>query len=140
MSATNSIRNSIATLEMKLVETEACAAESSTASEKRFEDFFSKIIGDLARLHEAYECNIYSLYGICSPMRNETALVEDYIRWLKSEVDFLPWVFASVNENLASVVVEGVLEMVRGTTLLMWQLCEGSLLAAGQPFSLVPEM
>jgi DNA repair exonuclease SbcCD ATPase subunit len=51
----NKLCYSIASLEMKLVETEASTTESSTASEKCFEVFCSKIIGDLAHMCEAYE-------------------------------------------------------------------------------------
>jgi hypothetical protein len=40
---------------------------------------------------------------------------DDYLRWLKSEVNnALSEVFAGVNENFASVALEGVLHMLRG--------------------------
>jgi hypothetical protein len=90
-------------------------AESSAASEKRFEDFCSKITRDLAPLpHEAYERNITILGVICLPIHSGAPSAEDYIRWLKSEVDFLPQVFASVDKFFVSMAVEWVLEMVKG--------------------------
>jgi hypothetical protein len=39
---------------------------------------------------------------------------EHYLRWLKSEVEFLPQVFADVNENFMFVAVAGVLQMLKG--------------------------
>jgi hypothetical protein len=84
------------------------------AAERRFEDLCMNLAGDLESLHEAYECNIWSLGGICSHVPGTTLSTEDYIRWLKSKVDFVPQVFVGVNENLVSVAIEGVLEMARG--------------------------
>jgi hypothetical protein len=117
---------------------EASAAKSSAASIKRFGDFCSNIIGDLAPLCEAYEHNINSLGGICSPIHSGAPSVEHYIRYLKSEVDL---VFAGVNENFVSVAVEGVRAGVgKGEALLIWRLCGVSLPATGRPFTLVPAM
>jgi predicted nuclease with TOPRIM domain len=134
----NEVRNSVTALEAKLAETEASAAKSSAASKKRFGDFCSNIIGDLAPLCEAYERNINSLGGICSPIHSGAPSVEHYIRYLKSEVDL---VFAGVNENFVSVAVEGVRAGVgKGEALLIWRLCGVSLPATGRPFTLVPAM
>jgi hypothetical protein len=72
------------------------------------------LAGDLESLHEAYERNIWSLDGICPLVPGTTLSTEDYIRWLKSKVDFVPQVFVGVNENFVSVAIEGVLEMARG--------------------------
>jgi hypothetical protein len=109
-----SAAKSIAGLKVKLAETETSAAAGSAVAEKHFDDFCSKTVRDLAVLREACECSITSLGGICSPVPGTVPSAEDYIHWLKLEVDFLPQVFAGVNENFVSVAVEGVLEMVRG--------------------------
>jgi hypothetical protein len=95
----------IVALEAKLAETEARAAESSIATERRFEDFCTRIAGDLAPLRVAYEHNIRSLGGICFPVPGTTPSTKDYDRWLKAEVDFLPQVFAGVNENFVSLAI-----------------------------------
>jgi hypothetical protein len=65
----------------------------------------------MVSLHEAYECNINSLGGICTPIGDGAPSADDYLRWLKSEVDVLPEVFFGVNENIVSVTLEGVLYM-----------------------------
>jgi hypothetical protein len=41
------------------------------------------------------------------------SLAEDNIRWMKTEVDCLPQVFASVNKNFISVAIEYLLAMAR---------------------------
>jgi hypothetical protein len=83
-------------------------------SRRYFEDFCTKLAGDLAPLREAYEHNIRSLGNICSPIPGTAPSAEDYVRWLKYEVDFLPQILAGVNENFISVAIKGVLEMARG--------------------------
>jgi hypothetical protein len=92
-----------------------------------------KLSGDLVPLREAYECNIQSLDGVFSPVPIADPSAEDYICWLKIEADCLPQVFASVNENFISVVIEGLLAMT-------WSLCRGLLLVARQTFSRAREM
>jgi hypothetical protein len=96
--------------------TEADVAASSAAFEKRLEEYCSKIAKDLASLREAYERNIKGLGRICVPISGGAPSAEGYLHWLKSEVDFLPQVFAGVNKNFVSVAVEGVLQMIRGET------------------------
>jgi hypothetical protein len=103
-----------AALEAKLVEMEARAVESSVAAKRCFEYFCTKLVGELAPLCEAYERNIWSLGGICSPVPGTAPSTEDYIQWLKSEVDFLPQVFTDVNKNFVFVAIKGVLAMVGG--------------------------
>jgi hypothetical protein len=71
------------------------------------------LTSDLAHLHKAYEHNIRSFGGICSPIAGATPSA-DYIRWLTSEVGCLTEVFTSVNENFASVSIEGMMTMAEG--------------------------
>jgi hypothetical protein len=96
------------------VEMEARAAESSVTADKHFEDFYAKLSSDLAPLRKAYEHDIQSLSGICSSVPDIDPSVEDYICWLTSEVDYLPEVFMSVNENFISVAIKGMLPMAWG--------------------------
>jgi hypothetical protein len=112
----NEAQSSVVVLELKLATTEADAAASSAASEKHLEEYRSKIAKDLASLRQAYERNINGLGRICVPISGGAPSVEGYLRWLKSEVDFLPQVFAGMNENSVSVAVEGVLQMITGET------------------------
>jgi hypothetical protein len=112
----NKAQSSIVALELKLATTEADAAASSAASEKRLEEYHSKIAKDLASLSQAYERNINGLGRICVPISGGAPSVEGYLRWLKSEVDFLLHVFAGVNENSVSVAIESVLQMITGET------------------------
>jgi hypothetical protein len=57
--------------------------------------------------------NARNIRGLCSPMPKSEPSVEDYIRWLFTEVTGLSEVFADVNENFISVAVEGTLVMAR---------------------------
>jgi hypothetical protein len=61
----------------------------------------------------AYERNVQSIIGLCSPMPEGENTVADYVRWLAMEVNSLPEVFFGVNENFASAAVEGALAMAR---------------------------
>jgi hypothetical protein len=67
----------IAALEAKLTKMVARVAESSATAEKHFQDFCTKIYGDMAPLRETFECSIQSLGGICS-------LSPARILWLKT--------------------------------------------------------
>jgi hypothetical protein len=51
-------------LEVRLAIVEGCGVEGSSIAEKCFVDFRTKLAGDLAPLHEAYEHNIQSLGSI----------------------------------------------------------------------------
>jgi hypothetical protein len=59
-----------------------------------------KVTGDLAGLREAYERNIQSLGGICSPISDGASSVENNLRWLTPKVGCL-----------LSTAIEGVLVM-----------------------------
>jgi hypothetical protein len=50
------------------VSTEARAVDDAATAEKRLVDFSADLTWDLAGLREAYERNIQSLGGICSPI------------------------------------------------------------------------
>jgi hypothetical protein len=55
--------------------------------------------------------NVQSIGGLCSSMPEGDPSAASYIRWLFTKVGGLPKMFAGVNENLVSAVVEGALIM-----------------------------
>jgi hypothetical protein len=99
----------IAALEAKHADMDAHAAENSIIAKRHFEDFGMKLARDLAPMRKAYECNIRSLNRICSPVPDAAPSAKDYVRWLKSELDFLPQVCTGLNENFISVAIDGML-------------------------------
>jgi hypothetical protein len=113
--------------------------------EKCLIDFRAELTEDLVGLHEAYECNIQSLGGICVRSSIATPSVEDYVRWLTSEVGYLPEVFTSVNENFVSAAIEGVLLMAKETNFVdldalqisvprvVWMFSRGREMSKGPP-------
>jgi hypothetical protein len=96
----NELRNHVEALESKVAKMDADAGESSAASEKQFDEYRAKFVesGIGAQSLRA------SYYGICAPIHGGAPLAYYYLRWLKSEVDFLPRVFAGMNENFVSIV------------------------------------
>jgi hypothetical protein len=96
-----------AALQAKVVSTEARVVDDAAAAEKRLVNFETKLAVDLAGLCGAYECNIHSIDGLCSPVSNGDPSVIDYLRWLATEVNSLPEVFAGVNENFTLAAIEG---------------------------------
>jgi hypothetical protein len=100
-------------LEAKVKSAEAHNAEVGAASDKRLSDFEAELIRDLAGLWKLYSHNIQSIRGMCLLMSEGDPSTADYIRWLSMEVGGLPEMFAGVNENFISVVVEGALIMAR---------------------------
>jgi hypothetical protein len=109
----NEARDNDKAFELKLAKLETDAAASSAAAGKHFEDYCTKTAEDTASLREAYERSIDSLGGIYAPIGDGAPSADDYLRWLKYEVDAPPEIFHDVNENFVSVVLEGVLHMLR---------------------------
>jgi hypothetical protein len=65
----------------------------------------------LERLHEMYADKAQSIGGLCSVMSTEEPSVEDYLNWLSEGMAVLPDMFSGVNENFASVAIEGALAL-----------------------------
>jgi hypothetical protein len=105
----------VSALEARIKSAEAHTVDVAATGEKCLSDFQNELIRDLAELHALYECNVQSIGGLCSLMLEGEASVMDYIRWLSIEVTGLPEVFAGVNENFVSTVVEGTLAMAGGS-------------------------
>jgi hypothetical protein len=87
--------------------------DDATAAEKHLVDFEMELAKD-----HAYERNIRSISGLCSPISNDYPSVVDYLRWLAVEVNSLPKVFAGVNENFTLAAMEGALVMASGVVNL----------------------
>jgi hypothetical protein len=100
-------------LEEKLAKVEEDAAANSVAAEKRYRAYCAMVRKDVASLYESYEVAVNGIGGLCSPIDGTSSSLEDYLRWFKSEVDSLPAVFVSANENFVSISLEGVLRMVK---------------------------
>jgi hypothetical protein len=74
-----SVAGDVPALEAKVASIEARFMDDAAAVDKHFVDFREELTGDLAGLREAYERNIQSLGGICSPPSDDTPSVEDYL-------------------------------------------------------------
>jgi hypothetical protein len=103
---------SIASLEAKIKYVEAHIVDVAAVDEKRLSDFEAELVRDLAGLWKLYVCNVQGIKGLCSPMPEVVSSAADYIPWLSMELVGLPEMFASVNENFISTMVEGALMMV----------------------------
>jgi chromosome segregation ATPase len=101
----------IATLETRVQSAKAHVVDIAAAGEKRLVDFEAELINDLADLRVAYECNIQSIEGLCSPMPEGEPSIADYRCCLTAEVTYL----SEANENFVSSTVKGVLVMARGS-------------------------
>jgi hypothetical protein len=102
----------ITTLEAKVRSADAHSVDVAAAGEKRLKDFEGELIKDLAELRRLYMRNMQVIKHLCSLMPENEPSAADYIRWLSTEVVGLPEMFAGVNENFVSVMVESALVMV----------------------------
>jgi hypothetical protein len=96
-------------LELKLAETEAPPPLKSVLKK-----IAPRLLNIWSPCTKPYECSVNSLGGICEPIGDGAPLTNNYLCWLKSEVDALPEVFTSVNENFMCTALEGILQMLRG--------------------------
>jgi hypothetical protein len=113
----STIKN-VAALEERIKSAEAHVVDVDSIGEKRFGDFEKEFLKDLAELCTFYECNVQSIGSLFSPMPEGEPSVADYIRWLSIEVTCLPEVFAGINENFISTMLDGTLVMARGSVNL----------------------
>jgi hypothetical protein len=102
----SSVVEDVAALESRIRSVEAHSVKIATVSEKQLSDFEGDLVEAVAGLRAFYEHNIQSIEGLCSLMPEIEPSVMDYIRWLSTEVNGLSKVFAGVNENFISAVVE----------------------------------
>jgi hypothetical protein len=58
-----------------------------------------------------YADNVQIICGLCSQISIEEPFVEDYFRCHLEEISGLPEMFSGVNENFATVAIEGALAM-----------------------------
>jgi hypothetical protein len=66
------------------------------------------LVQQVERLCEMYADKVQSIGGLCSAMSLEEPSVDDYLNWLSAEVTGLSDMFSGVNENFATVAIEGV--------------------------------
>jgi chromosome segregation ATPase len=117
----SSAAEDIIALKSRIRSAEAHNMEVAAVSEKHLSDFKGELIEDLVGLHTLYECSIQSIGGLCLSMPKSEPSVMDYIRWLSLEVTGLPEVFAGVNKNFISAMVEGTLVMAEDSVdLATW--------------------
>jgi hypothetical protein len=102
----SSVVEDVAALESRIRSAKAHSVEIATAGEKRLSDFEGELVKAVAGPCAFYERNIQSIEGLCSLMPESEPSAMDYIRWLSTEVNSLSKVFAGVNENFISAVVE----------------------------------
>jgi hypothetical protein len=102
---------SVVALEAKVNSVGAHNAKVAAASDTRLSDFETGLVRDLAGLWKLFIHNVQSIGGLCSSMPEGDPSAASYIRWLFTKVGGLPKMFAGVNENLVSAVVEGALIM-----------------------------
>jgi hypothetical protein len=108
----------IAALEARVRAAEAHIVDEAAAGKKRLVDFETELVENLADLCAAYERNIQSIGGLCSPLSRDEPSITDYMHWLAAEVVSLPEVFARVNENFISARIECALVMARDSVNL----------------------
>jgi hypothetical protein len=111
MEVRSSTEKQITDLEAEVKSAEAHSTDVAGAGEKHLKDFEDELVHDLAELRTLYVRNAQAIGGSCSPMPKGEPSVVDYLRWLSTEIFGLPDMFDGVNENFATITIEGALTM-----------------------------
>jgi hypothetical protein len=96
----------IGDLEVKVKSAEIHIIEIAAKGKKILRDFECWIVQKLEGLGEMYADKVQTIGGLCSPMS-----MEEPSAWLSKEVAGLPNTFCGVNENFATIVIEGALTL-----------------------------
>jgi hypothetical protein len=70
-----------------------------------------QFVWKLEELRGLYAGNVQTIRGLCLQMAVEEPSAMDYLRWLLEEVSSPLEMFSGVNENFATVAIEGALAM-----------------------------
>jgi hypothetical protein len=113
----DSVEN-IATLEAKLKSAEAHGVDVAADGEKHLQDFEKEFVKDFKKLPALYVRNVQSIKGLCLPIPGSEPSAANYLHWLSAELTGLSEMFAGVNENFISAMVEGTLVMAGSSVYL----------------------
>jgi hypothetical protein len=91
--------------------TKAHIINVAITDEKQLSDFEGGLVRDLVDLRALYVRNAHTIGGLCSPMPKGEPSTADYLCWLSIEISSLPDMFGGINENFATVAIEGAVVM-----------------------------
>jgi hypothetical protein len=110
--ATQDAESRAKVLEEEKTKIEKSVVEKVAAVEESYGDYRAKVKRDLVALRGAYELALNGIGVKCVPFGDASSL-DDFFRWLESNVASLPDTFAGVNKNFMAIALEGVLHTPR---------------------------